>query len=59
MGSAKTSELFDLISSSKLTWMPMVTEEAIFWLCQHSPSTDGQGCSSVDDRAILTGENTS
>ena len=31
----------------------MVRAEAIFWLCQNSSSTDGQGCSSVDEGVIV------
>ena len=31
----------------------VVRAEAIFWLCQNSLSTDGQGCSSVDEGVIV------
>ena len=31
----------------------VVGAEAIFWLCQNSSSTDGQGCSSVDEGVIV------
>ena len=37
--------------------MAVVIAAAIFWLCQNSPSTNVQGCTLVDERAILAAEN--
>ena len=37
--------------------MAVVIAEAIFWLCQNSQSTNVQGCTLVDERAILAAEN--
>ena len=37
--------------------MAVVIAAAIFWLCQNSPSSNVQGCTLLDEGAILAAEN--